>query len=269
VSCKLPPDLARAIEERRAVLGPLASLVVYFPSVASTNDVAATLVRSGQPEGAVVLAEAQTRGRGRRGRAWHSPAGGGLYVSVVLSPGQAQRDGAGRATRLLTLAAGVALAEAIDTATGFAPDLKWPNDLYVGRRKLAGILAEATGVGFSDPVVLGFGINVAATAFPPALRGRATSLDAELGRSVDRALLFGESLASLARRYGDLIEGRFDAILDAWRARAPGASGSRIRWEAADGVRSGVTAGIDDEGALLVTAEGRLERIVAGEVTWL
>jgi BirA family biotin operon repressor/biotin-[acetyl-CoA-carboxylase] ligase len=269
LNCELPDDLARAIAERRAALAPLGSLVMYFPSVPSTNDVAATLARSGQPEGAVVLAEAQTRGRGRRGREWHSPAGGGLYVSVVLSPGKRDRDGVGRATRLLTLAAGVALAEAIETATGFAPDLKWPNDLYVGRRKLAGILAEAIGVTTSDPVVLGFGINVAATAFPPALRDRATSLESELGRSVDRALLFGESLARLARRYNDLLEGRFDAILDAWRSRAPGGSGARIRWESADGVRSGVTAGIDDEGALLVTAEGRLERIVAGEVTWL
>ena len=128
-----------------------------------------------------------------------------------------------RATRLLTLAAGVALAEAVATATGLSVDVKWPNDLYVARRKLAGILAEAAGGGAEEQIVLGYGINVGPMAYPPELRDRATSLESELGRHVDRALLLVESLASLARRYDDLLDGRFDAILDAWRARAPAA----------------------------------------------
>ena len=110
---------------------------------------AATLAMQRASEGAVVIADAQTAGRGRRGRDWFSPAGSGLYISVVLAPGQSRHDGGARATRLVTLAAGVALAEAIGAATGLAVDVKWPNDLYLARRKLAGILAEAAGGG--DP----------------------------------------------------------------------------------------------------------------------
>ena len=109
-------------------------------------------------------------------------------------------------------------------------DLKWPNDLQVARRKLAGILAEASGNGVGDSVIVGYGINVAATAFPPELRDRATSLESELGRGVDRAHVLVETLAALARRYDDLLDGRFDAILDAWRALAPAASGARVKW---------------------------------------
>ena len=169
----------------------------------------------------------------------------------------------------MTLAAGVALAEAVATATGLSVDVKWPNDLYVARRKLAGILAEAAGGGAEEQIVLGYGINVGPMAYPPELRDRATSLESELGRHVDRAPLLVESLASLARRYDDLLEGRFDAILDAWRARAPAATGARVTWATASGAVSGVTAGIDDEGALLVAVGDRIERIVAGEVTWL
>jgi BirA family biotin operon repressor/biotin-[acetyl-CoA-carboxylase] ligase len=264
----MPADFAEALATVRPRLGRLGSSVVYFPSIGSTNDAAAMLAAHNACEGAVVIADAQTAGRGRRGREWFSPPGSGLYVSVVLAPGRSQHGGV-RATRLLTLAAGVALAEAVDAATGLSADVKWPNDLYVGRRKLAGILAEAAGGVGEDQLVLGYGINVGPMAYPPELRDRATSLEVELGRHVERSLLLGESLASLARRYGDLLGGRFDAILDAWRARAPAATGARVTWPAASGTVSGVTAGIDDEGALLVRVGDRVERIVAGEVTWL
>jgi BirA family biotin operon repressor/biotin-[acetyl-CoA-carboxylase] ligase len=233
--------------------------VQFFPTLGSTNDAAASL-----PHRAVVVAEQQTGGRGRRGHTWFSPPGAGLYVSVVLAPGTARVDPP-RATMLLTLAAGVALAEGVEAATGLSVDLKWPNDLLVSRRKLAGILAEGNG----DTVVLGYGINVLATAFPPELRDRATSLESELGRAVDRDLVLGETLGALSQRYDDLLDGRFDAILDAWRRRAPRASGARVTWTTNEGPRSGVTAGIDDQGALLVRAGDRIERIVSGEVNWL
>lgn len=233
----------------------------------STNDVAARLAADESSEGAVVVADAQTKGRGRRGREWFSPPGAGLYVSLVVRPGRSR--GGERAARLLTLAAGVALAEAVEAATGLRVDVKWPNDLHIGRRKLAGILAEAAGSGPGESIVLGYGINVTAAAYPPALADRATSLEFELGRHVDRALMLVESLVNLSRRYDDLLDGRFDAILDAWRARAPGGSGARVAWATTSGVASGTTAGIDDDGALLVRVDDRIERIVAGEVTWL
>ncbi len=222
-----------------------------------------------RPEGFVVVADQQTAGRGRRGHTWFSPPGSGVYVSVVLAPATARIDPA-RATMLLTLVAGVALAEGIEQATGLRVDLKWPNDLQMTRRKLAGILAESSGTGApTDTVVVGYGINVLSTAFPPELRDRATSIESELGRAVDRHHLLAETLAALSQRYEDLLAGRFDAILDAWRRLAPAASGAHVTWTTNAGAASGVTAGIDDAGALLVRIEDRVERIVSGEVIWL
>jgi BirA family biotin operon repressor/biotin-[acetyl-CoA-carboxylase] ligase len=171
---------------------------------------------------------------------------------------------------LLTLSAGVALAEAIETATALRVDLKWPNDLLFSGRKLAGILAETAGVDREpQPIVLGYGINISPTAYPPALRDRATSLETETGHPVDRTLVLVESLAAMARRYDELLDGRFDAILDAWRRRAASAVGARVICAGAAGQVAGITAGVDDDGALRVNVGGRVERIVAGEITWL
>ena len=289
-----PDDLRAAIERARPRLGRLASTLLFFETIGSTNNEAArqssvgsrqspvvsqpsAIARppapSSQPlrsaEGLVVVADEQTSGRGRRGHTWFSPPGSGLYVSVVLAPASATADPA-RATTLLTLGAGVALAEGIEQATGLRVDLKWPNDLQVSRRKIGGILAESSGAGDrSDTVVVGYGINVLSTAFPPELRDRATSLESELGRAVDRHHLLAETLASLSQRYEDLLAGRFDAILDAGRRLAPGASGARVAWTTNAGTASGVTAGIDDLGALLVRVGDKVERIVSGEVSWL
>jgi len=254
----LPPDIADAIERARPRLAPLAAPLLFFSTVGSTNDEAALLAT----EGAVVVADAQSAGRGRRGRTWFSPPGSGLYVSTVLAPARA-RDPR-RATPLMTLAAGVAIAEGIHASTGLDVDLKWPNDLYASGRKLAGILAEAVG----DVVVLGYGINLTASAFPSDLRDRVTSLEGQTGLVPDRARVLVETLAALAVRYGDLLAGRFDAILDAWRVRAPAALGARVTWTAGSNTRSGVTAGVDDDGALLVKTDAELQRIVGGEVTW-
>jgi len=253
----LPTELADLLGRSRARLEPF-NTVQYFSEVASTNDLAAAL-----PEGTVVLADRQTAGRGRRGHAWFSPPGSGLYASVVLVPGRSSDPR--RATALLTLAAGVALAEGVDTASGLRVDLKWPNDLYVSRRKLAGILAEASG----ERVVLGFGINTSIASYPPDLHERATSIESELGRSVDRHPVFVEALAALSRRYDDLLLGRFDAILDAWRRRAPAAVGARVARSIDGNLVTGVTAGVDDQGALLVRVGDRVERVVAGELQWL
>ncbi len=290
----LSDEFADAIERARPRLGRLASPILFFETIGSTNDEAAARsakafalrtdedasgganesTRSAKAsaersEGLVVVADEQTAGRGRRGHTWFSPPGSGLYVSVVLAPATAMTDPA-RATTLLTLAAGVALAEGIEQATGLRVDLKWPNDLQVSRRKLGGILAESSGAGDrSDTVIVGYGINVRPTAFPAELGDRATSLESELGRAVDRHHLLAETLAALSRRYEDLLAGRFDAILDAWRSLAPAASGARVRWTTNAGEWSGVTAGVDGLGALLVRTGDRIERIVSGEITWL
>jgi BirA family biotin operon repressor/biotin-[acetyl-CoA-carboxylase] ligase len=257
-----PPELVEALARVKPRLGPIGSSVCYYQTTSSTNDHALNLAS----EGALVLADAQTAGRGRRGHTWFSPVGSGLYVSVVLAPGRARVDQA-RATKLLTLTAGLAVAEGIEAATGLQPRLKWPNDLYVGPRKLAGILAEACGSS-AYLVVVGFGINVQPAAFPPDLRDRATSVESELGRPVDRLLVLTETLSAIALRYADLLDARYDAILDAWRRRAPSAVGAHVSWTSAQRVLSGVTAGIDSDGALLVQTREGVERIVAGELQW-
>jgi BirA family biotin operon repressor/biotin-[acetyl-CoA-carboxylase] ligase len=259
VAGTLPPDLAAAIDASAPRLSSFVSSVVFHPTIGSTNDVA----RDSGVEGAVVIAGAQTAGRGRRGRSWFSPPGAGLYVSTVLAPGRAQVEPA-RATRLLTLAAGVALAEGIAASTDLAVDLKWPNDLYFLGRKLGGILAESV----RDVVVLGYGINIRPAACPPELRDRIESLEGATGRSVDRGRVLVETLSALAARYADLLDGRFDAILDAWRGRAPAAVGARIEWDGPGGRRGGTTAGIDRDGALTVKTDAGIERIVGGEIRW-
>jgi len=268
----LPSDLAAALDRSRGRLGAIGRPVLFFSNVGSTNDVAAAMLATGDRdfEGLVVLAEAQHAGRGRHGRRWFSPPAGGLYVSVILTPSRARTD-PHRAASLITLAAGVALVEGIGSACGLTADLKWPNDLLSGGRKLAGILAEGFSTVPGAPiasVVLGFGINVGPMHLPPELAGVATSLEIELGKPVDRAPVFVETLAALGRRYEDLISGRFDAILDAWRAHASGAEGRRVSWDGPDGRRTGITIGIDETGALLVRTTERLERIVSGEVEW-
>ena len=234
-----------------------------YHDVASTNDVAAQLAERGADEGCVVVAEAQSAGRGRHGRTWASPAGAGLYVSAVLRPMPAVAP-------LLTLAAGVSIAEGIQAASGLHTSVKWPNDLFVGWRKLAGILAEAGTSATGLPhVVLGFGINVLPAAFPPDVAARATSLEGELGRAVDRGLLLSACLDGLAGRYADLQQGRSASVLDAWRGRAAPMLRRPVEWDHGATRTRGVAENIDDTGALLVRTDAGIVRVMSGEVRWL
>jgi BirA family biotin operon repressor/biotin-[acetyl-CoA-carboxylase] ligase len=262
----LPPELDQALREAAPRLAPLCRRVLFFHRIGSTNDIALASAEEAGGEGLVVIADEQTAGRGRQGHTWHSPPGSGLYISIVLrAPSTA---GAVPAPGLLTLGAGVSIAEAIETTSGLHADIKWPNDLLVGRRKLAGILAESA-PGRSGLVVLGYGINVSTRAFPPDVEVRATSLEAELGRPVDRVALCVETIAAIAQRHRSLLEQRFDGILDAWRRRSPSSRSRRVAWDTPNGRESGVTDGIDEGGALLVRIGTRVERIVGGTLTWL
>jgi BirA family biotin operon repressor/biotin-[acetyl-CoA-carboxylase] ligase len=258
-----PEDIAEALARAGTRLGPFGHQLSWHEQVGSTNDIAASRADSGAAEGLVVAADAQSSGRGRLGRAWASPPGAGLYVSVVLRP-------LVEVLPLLTIAAGVALAEGIEAASGLTACVKWPNDVYVGGRKLAGILAEAgsSAAGISH-IVLGFGINVRAAAYPPDVAVRATSLESELGRPVDRGLVLAECLASIASRYQMLRAGQTSAVLDAWRSRAAPHMRRHVEWDAEGGVRSGVAQDIDGHGALLVRVGGDMVRVIAGEVRWL
>jgi BirA family transcriptional regulator, biotin operon repressor / biotin---[acetyl-CoA-carboxylase] ligase len=263
----LPPDLTDALTAARDRIRPLGDRVIFYRTIGSTNDVALALAARDGHEGALVIADEQTAGRGRHGRNWYSPPGSGLCVSIVLRPRDARVDPQ-RATSLLTLAAGLALAEGVESATGLRADIKWPNDLLVGRRKLAGILAESASPDLGR-IVLGYGLNVSARAYPPELGDRASSLETELGRPIDRAVVCAETLAAVSARYRDLLAGRFDAILDGWRRRAPASRGAPVTWSTPAGPQHGMTTGIDDRGALLVRVGDRIERIVGGEVTWV
>lgn len=272
LASELPREFTAALACRADRLGGFASRVVWYESVSSTNDVADRAATAGADHGTVVAAEAQEAGRGRMGRSWHSPPGSGLYVSVVLRP--AELVGAGGADPLaaaswITLTAGVALADALRRSTGLPADIKWPNDLVVGPRKVCGVLAEASTLGGDlRHVILGFGINVLASAYPPEIADRATSVEAELGRAADRAAVFAESLASLAERLRQLSNRGFSAILSDWRAMSPTSAGSRVTVLSSGAWVEAVTAGIDGDGALLVSVGGATRRVVAGEVRW-
>lgn len=281
----LPPELREALAASRAERGAFGEPTCFYPSIGSTNDVAGRLADAGAAEGTTVVAGEQTEGRGRSGRSWYSAPGAGLYVSVIIRPDPAGPVPAGRnrhpgtgttfhtlpsGVAVLTLAAGVALAEAVRDATGLEADIKWPNDLLCGRRKLAGILAEASARGsVLEAIVVGFGINLRPVAYPPDLADRATSIEAELGRPVDRGLVLARALVRLAAVRDALRRGDTASVLDAWRRLAPSSAGRRVAWRAAAGDRRGTTAGIDPDGALLVDTDGGRERIIAGDVTWL
>lgn len=262
-----PAELDRALDAAAARLGPFAR-VEFLPETGSTNDIALQRAHSGAPHGTVVLADMQTAGRGRRGRAWHSPPEAGVYLSAVL-----RAEAWAGALSLLTLAAGVAVARAIRSATGLAVELKWPNDVVIGRpwRKLAGILSETASASPSvDAVVVGIGVNVRGGSFPPEIAHRATALEIELGRPVDRVAFVIELLVALAAVTDELRRGRGNEIVDAWRSMGgAGLGGAPVRWNDGGTVRRGLARDLAGDGALLVDAGGgRVERLVAGEVIW-
>lgn len=263
---RTPPDIAEALEAAGPRL-PKALSLRCFPEVGSTNDIVLRLAAAGVPEGAAVLADAQRSGRGRQGRSWFSPPGAGLYLSCLVrsSPLRAR-------TSLVTLAAGVAAAQSVAAVTGLPVELKWPNDVVIGRpwRKLAGILCESIGAGpLADAVVVGIGINLRAAAYPADLAGPATSIETELGRPVERAPLVVECLARLFDVVRRLRAGDDAWMLGEWRRLGgAGLAGAVVRWQDQGGERRGLARDIDHDGALIVECGAATERIIAGEVTW-
>lgn len=257
-----PADVATAVGAAVDRLGAFSNLR-YADSIGSTNDAALALAAAGAPEGASVLADQQTAGRGRRGRSWSSPPGAGLYLSIIFR----DRDFP-KAPGLVTLGAGVAAATAIQAACGLPVRLKWPNDLVIGAewRKLGGILCEAQG---SDALVVGIGINLTAAAHPPDVSARATSVEGELGRSVDRASIIVEMLAGLRELAATLRAGSGATVVSGWRERAAdGWRAAPVQWIDGERTVHAVAKDIDTDGGLIVERDGRLERVVAGEVLW-
>jgi BirA family biotin operon repressor/biotin-[acetyl-CoA-carboxylase] ligase len=243
--------------------GSLGAPLTCLDRCPSTSTLAIAAALEGAPEGATWVAEVQTAGRGRLGRAWHSPAGENLYLSVVLRPALRPPD-----APALTLACAVAVAEAVEAVTGLAPRVKWPNDLLLDGRKVAGILlemrAEPERVAF---VVVGVGLNVNTATFPAPLDATATSLRAALGRPLRRAPLGAEVLARLTRWTRRYVDDGLEAVRAPWLARAtPIGEALQVRTPA--GTLQGTMAGLAPDGALLVAlADGTVEAVHVGEIT--
>jgi BirA family transcriptional regulator, biotin operon repressor / biotin---[acetyl-CoA-carboxylase] ligase len=259
-----PEDIASALDVLTRWRPDIRLDVRWLSTVSSTMDAVASLATEGAPAGVVVGADEQTSGRGRRGHTWQSPLGAGLYFSWLCRPALDASS-----LPLITLAAGVGVHRGIKLATGLSTDLKWPNDLLIDGRKVAGILAEGWSAGSPDQaVIIGVGVNLRHAVYPADVASRATSLEGELGRPPERGQVLVEILCGLADAV-TAVERDRDGILRAWRETAPSAVGAHVTWTDATQTRRGVTAGIDGCGALLIQTADSLERVVAGEVSWL
>lgn len=217
----------------------------------STQRYAAALAADGAVDGTAVVADTQTAGRGRRGRVWHDAPGASLLVSVILRTSLPLAR-----VPTLSLAAGVAVADALIAVAGVDARLKWPNDVLVNGRKIAGVLLERQ----NDAVILGIGINIAAASVPAEMTAHATSVAGEGGRA-DRAALLAALLDALAQWRPRLEREGFEPVRTRWTALA-GMLGRRIT---ADGV-VGTALGLDDDGALLMETGAGTTRILAGDV---
>lgn len=239
--------------------------IQVFQETTSTNDIVEKMARDGVREGAVVFAESQTKGRGRMGRRWVSPPGQGLWFSVLLRPKLRPV-----AVTQVTILAATAVSRALGEISGLALEIKWPNDLLVRGRKLAGILTELSAeVDSVKHVTLGIGIdvNLTADALPAELRRIATSLRIEAGEEFSRAEVAAAVLRALDVDYGKVLRGDFASVADEWESRCA-TLGENVTIDIGDRKVRGRAEDLDDDGALLVrTQHGRLERIIGGDVT--
>lgn len=255
-------DLERLVSALETT--PFAGKLVYFPRIHSTNELAMNQADQGAPAGTVYLADEQTAGRGRAGHVWQSAPGSGLYVSVLLRPRLSPAD-----ILWLSLAAGLAVRDAISQTASLAADIRWPNDLLLGKRKVCGILtelnAEVTRVRYT---VVGIGVNVHHESFSPELAPIATSLFLETGRSWPRQELLIALLQSLHREALALDENPGQAALKIVSRLEKASSwirGKQVHVDEAGGY-SGITVGLDARGFLQVQTPGRLRTVVSGSV---
>jgi BirA family biotin operon repressor/biotin-[acetyl-CoA-carboxylase] ligase len=239
--------------------------IQVFEQTTSTNDVVEKLARDGVREGVVVFAESQTRGRGRLGRKWISPAHKGLWFSILLRPDLRPQE----ATQL-TVASATALRRAIQLETGLKPEIKWPNDILIGGKKVAGILTELSAeVDRVKHIILGIGldVNLDANEFPGELKKMATSLKIETGETVSRAELAVTILRELDSDYARIGGGKFPAVADEWESGCE-TIGKNVTVHIGDRKIRGRAESLGDDGALLLRTEhGRLETITGGDVT--
>ncbi|MBN2034342.1 MAG: biotin--[acetyl-CoA-carboxylase] ligase [Deltaproteobacteria bacterium] len=237
------------------------SHIHYHPTIDSTNRFARDLALAGEAEGALVVAEKQTQGRGRRGRSWLSPGKGNLFFSVLLRP-----DLTPQRVFSLTMILALAAMEAVKSLSGLLPRIKWPNDLYGGTKKLGGILTEfCVTHGAVDWVVLGLGLNV--NFCPEELAGLATSILDETGIKVSRNELLVDIVKGMGTAYQEILSGNFEPYYKRWN-EACFILGKAVIIESERGRIYGKAFRIEPDGALIVeTREGELRRVVAGDVS--
>lgn len=256
----LPAEIRRHLDAWR-----IGRVVHHYDTIDSTSLRAMELARAGAAEGEVVVAEGQSGGRGRLGRSFFSPSGVSLYTSIILRPPLPPLR-----APVVTLVAGLAVAEAVERHAGLRPGLKWPNDVHLGEKKACGILTEMESE--ADRILhvvcgIGVNLNVPEEAFPGELRPVATSILAATGRRIDRPAFAADLFTSFERHYDAFLREGFGPLRERWEAlsvlrdRSVVVSGAGERLE-------GIVAGLDDDGCLRVrTAGGEITRVMAGDVT--
>jgi BirA family biotin operon repressor/biotin-[acetyl-CoA-carboxylase] ligase len=240
------------------------SKIYTFETIDSTNTCARVLAGCWAPEGTVVISEEQTAGRGRLGRTWIANPHENLTFSLVVRPG-----GTADNLNLLPLYVGVAIAEAVEKVTGLQVSCKWPNDLLVGGRKVAGILIEGSlKESVIDYVVIGIGVNVNQRIFPEGIAAKATSLALQAGHDVDRVRLFQRILEALELNYHRLNRKGFGDIIPLW-VRHSNMVGSRVSVSQNGTVMTGTVKGLSNHGELVLDHDGVETAFIAGDVTIL
>lgn len=238
------------------------SKIYSFDSIDSTNNCAKAIAACGATEGTVIIAEQQTAGKGRMGRPWQANPNENLTFSIVLRP-----QGSADAMNLLPLYVAVGVAEAIERTTGIQVECKWPNDLLINSKKVAGILIEGSlKQNALEYAVVGVGLNVNQKTFSGELEQKATSLYLASGKEIDRSVLFREILRSLEGRYRDASSGGFTSVLPEWLSRCRMIN-QEISVSLHGQVLSGVVKGLNNEGALILQANGTEKTLFAGDVT--
>lgn len=254
--------ILRGLDTRR-----LGRRVDVHAELASTNRTAHAMAEAGEPEGAVVIAEAQTRGRGRMGRHWVSPPGLNLYISFILCPRLPPAESA-----KITLLSAVALADTLTEHVPRTPRIKWPNDILLGGLKVAGVLSELACEGERTLfVIVGIGVNLnyPRTLMPPEIRERATSVMEEAGAAVDRVRVTCSLVGHMEKRYIEFEEHGFAPIARCWNEYAR-MEGRWVRAHTPDGERAGRVRELDGSGFLVLDCGGgRTERVVSGDVVLL
>ena len=236
---------------------------LHYESLPSTNTEVARLAADGATEGLSIVANEQTAGRGRLQRTWSSPKGAGLYFSILLRPEIPLHS-----WPLITFMAAVATGDALISAAGLQTEIKWPNDLLAGERKICGILSETVDTSAGRAAVVGIGINLTARGYPPDLIGVATSVEEETRQPADKERLLASLQEAIANWYEQLVEPQgLQRILKAWIERSSYANGRLVDVVNGNETFRGITRGVELDGALRVETQAKEIRIVrAGDV---